>query len=198
MSETKDYKPLNDLLLRLDETIDNGATVPFSNKKMVDGDQLHELEDEVRMSMPPEIKRAQELEQQRKTILENANKEADEIRRSAEGDKAAIITEAKAEADRLVSEQEIIDRAKQYAKDEVEKANQDAADIISRAQTEADNIITDAQNKKQSIMNAMVASINSTLAEAAELLDADVNRLTKSLEDVNRMREAISRLSEAE
>lgn len=198
MSETKDYKPLNDLLLRLDETIDNGATVPFSNKKMVDGDQLHELVDEVRMSMPPEIKRAQELEQQRKTILENANKEADEIRRSAEGDKAAIITEAKAEADRLVSEQEIIDRAKQYAKDEVEKANQDAADIISRAQTEADNIITDAQNKKQSIMNAMVASINSTLAEAAELLDADVNRLTKSLEDVNRMREAISRLSEAE
>ncbi|WP_295154148.1 hypothetical protein [uncultured Ruminococcus sp.] len=198
MSETKDYKPLNDLLLRLDETIDNGATVPFSNKKMVDGDQLHELVDEIRMSMPPEIKRAQELEQQRKTILENANKEADEIRRSAEGDKAAIITEAKAEADRLVSEQEIIDRAKQYAKDEVEKANQDAADIISRAQTEADNIITDAQNKKQSIMNAMVASINSTLAEAAELLDADVNRLTKSLEDVNRMREAISRLSEAE
>lgn len=198
MSETKDYKPLNDLLLRLDETIDNGATVPFSNKKMVDGDQLHELVDEVRMSIPPEIKRAQELEQQRKTILENANKEADEIRRSAEGDKAAIITEAKAEADRLVSEQEIIDRAKQYAKDEVEKANQDAADIISRAQTEADNIITDAQNKKQSIMNAMVASINSTLAEAAELLDADVNRLTKSLEDVNRMREAISRLSEAE
>ena len=162
MSETKDYKPLNDLLLRLDETIDNGATVPFSNKKMVDGDQLHELVDEIRMSMPPEIKRAQELEQQRKTILENANKEADEIRRSAEGDKAAIITEAKAEADRLVSEQEIIDRAKQYAKDEVEKANQDAADIISRAQTEADNIITDAQNKKQSIMNAMVASINST------------------------------------
>lgn len=198
MSETKEYTPMKELLERLDETIDSGATVPFSNKKMVDGEQMHELIDEIRLSMPPEIKRAQELELQRKTILENAKKEADDIKHSAEAEKAEIIKAAKAEADKLVSEQAIIERANQFAKEQVEKASQEATDIISRANAEAENIVSDANNKKRSIMDAMVASINSTLAEASDLLESDVNRLTKSLDDVNRMREAINKLSEAE
>ncbi|ADU24149.1 MULTISPECIES: hypothetical protein [Ruminococcus] len=196
MSENKDYTPMNDLLERIDETIDNGATVPFSNKKMIDGDRIHELVDEVRMSIPPEIKRAQELEVQRKVILEAAKKEADEIRNSALSEKEAVMKDAKAEADKLVSQEAIIARAEQYVKEQVDRANQDAEDIVSRARAEAENIIADANNRKQSIMDAMVANINATLGDASETLQADVNRLTKSLEDVNRMREAILRLSE--
>ena len=196
MSENKEYTPLNELLLKIDETIDNGATVPFSNKKMVDGDQLHELVDEVRMSIPPEIKRAQELEVQRKTILENAQKDADGIRKSAETEKEELLKEAKEEADKLVAKEEIIERATEYAKQQVNSANQEAEDIINQARVEAENIIADANNRKQSIMDAMVANINSTLGDASATLEGDVDKLTKSLEDVNRMRDAILKLSE--
>ena len=196
MSELKEYKPLNDLLERLDATIDDGATVPFSNKKMVDAEYLHELVDEVRISVPPEIKRAQELEEQRKEILENSKKEAENIRQSAESDKAAVLAEARAQAEQLVSQQEIIERANQYARETVEKANQEAAEILAQARAEGESIVADANNKKQSIMEAMVANINSTLGETASLLSGDVERLSSSLDDVNRMREAISKLSE--
>lgn len=196
MSELKEYKPLNDLLERLDATIDDGATVPFSNKKMVDAEYLHELVDEVRISVPPEIKRAQELEEQRKEILENSKKEAENIRQSAESDKAAVLAEARAQAEQLVSQQEIIERANQYARETVEKANQEAAEILAQARAEGESIVADANNKKQSIMEAMVANINSTLGETASLLSGDVEKLSSSLNDVNRMREAISKLSE--
>ncbi|WP_294486131.1 hypothetical protein [uncultured Ruminococcus sp.] len=196
MSELKEYKPLNDLLERLDATIDDGATVPFSNKKMVDAEYLHELVDEVRISVPPEIKRAQELEEQRKEILENSKKEAENIRQSAESDKAAVLAEARAQAEQLVSQQEIIERANQYARETVEKANQEAAEILAQARAEGESIVADANNKKQSIMEAMVANINSTLGETASLLSGDVERLSSSLDDVNRMRDAISKLSE--
>ncbi len=196
MSELKEYKPLNDLLERLDATIDDGATVPFSNKKMVDAEYLHELVDEVRISVPPEIKRAQELEEQRKEILENSKKEAENIRQSAESDKAAVLAEARAQAEKLVSQQEIIERANQYARETVEKANQEAAEILAQARAEGESIVADANNKKQSIMEAMVANINSTLSETASLLSGDVERLSSSLDDVNRMRDAISKLSE--
>ena len=196
MSELKEYKPLNDLLERLDATIDDGATVPFSNKKMVDAEYLHELVDEVRISVPPEIKRAQELEEQRKEILENSKKEAENIRQSAESDKAAVLAEARAQAEQLVSQQEIIERANQYARETVEKANQEAAEILAQARAEGESIVADANNKKQSIMEAMVANINSTLGETASLLSGDVERLSSSLDDVNRMRAAISKLSE--
>ena len=196
MSELKEYKPLNDLLERLDATIDDGATVPFSNKKMVDAEYLHELVDEVRISVPPEIKRAQELEEQRKEILENSKKEAENIRQSAESDKAAVLAEARAQAEQLVSQQEIIERANKYARETVEKANQEAAEILAQARAEGESIVADANNKKQSIMEAMVANINSTLGETASLLSGDVERLSSSLDDVNRTREAISKLSE--
>ena len=196
MSELKEYKPLNDLLERLDATIDDGATVPFSNKKMVDAEYLHELVDEVRISVPPEIKRAQELEEQRKEILENSKKEAENIRQSAESDKAAVLAEARAQAEQLVSQQEIIERANKYARETVEKANQEAAEILAQARAEGESIVADANNKKQSIMEAMVANINSTLGETASLLSGDVEKLSSSLNDVNRMREAISKLSE--
>lgn len=196
MSENKEYTPLNELLLKIDETIDNGATVPFSNKKMVDGDQLHELVDEVRMSIPPEIKRAQELEAQRKTILENAQKDADGIRKSAEAEKSDIIKAAKEEADRLVAQEEIISRATEYAKQQVNSANQEAEDILNQARVEAENIVADANNRKQSIMEAMVSNINATLGEASATLESDVDKLTRSLEDVNRMRDAVIKLSE--
>lgn len=196
MSENKEYTPLNELLLKIDETIDNGATVPFSNKKMVDGDQIHELVDEVRMSIPPEIKRAQELEAQRKTILENAQKDADSIRKSAETEKEDVLRAAKEEADRLVAQEEIIARATEYAKQQVNAANQEAEDIINQARAEAENIIIDANNRKQSIMDAMVSNINTTLGDASATLEGDVDKLTRSLEDVNRMRDAILKLSE--
>ena len=196
MNDTKEYTPLNDLLDRIDETIDSGATVPFSNKKMLDGDTLHELVDEVRMSVPPEIKRAQELEVQRKAILDNAKAEAEEIKKSAQAEKDGIIKDAKAEAEKLVSQQEIIERAAMYAKETVDKATVEAENIVNGAKADADNIIADANSKKQSIMDAMVANINSTLGDAAELLQGDVDKLTKSLDDVNRMREAILKLSE--
>lgn len=196
MSENKEYTPLNELLLRIDETIDNGSTVPFSNKKMLDPDQIHELVDEVRMSIPPEIKRAQELEVQRKSILDNAQKDADGIRKSAESEKAAVLKEAKAEAERLVAKEEIIQRAAEYAKQQVNEANQEAADIIEQARAEAENIVADANNRKQSIMDAMISNINSTLGDASDTLAGDVDKLTRSLEDVNRMRDAILKLSE--
>lgn len=190
MSEnTQEYTPLNELLLRIDETIDSGATVPFSNKKMIDADQLHELIDEIRISIPPEIKRAQEMEAQKKAILDNAKKEADEIRASAQSEKDEIIKEAKAEAEKLINEQEIIQRATEYAKREVENANQESNEIISKAQAEADNTINEARTKEKAIREAMVSNIETTLAEASQVLG-------KNLDAVNKIRDAIAHIGE--
>ena len=176
---TQEYTPLNELLLRIDETIDSGSTVPFSNKKMIDADQLHELIDEIRISIPPEIKRAQEMEAQKKAILDNAKQEADEIKAAAQSEKDNIIKEAKAEADKLVSEQDIIQRATEYAKREVETANQ----------AEADSTISEARTKEKAIREAMVSNIESTLAEASQVLE-------KNLDAVNKIRDAIAHIGE--
>ncbi len=183
MSENKTAKsrealPLEQILLKIDEAIDNGSAVPFSNKKMVDADQMHEFVDEIRINIPTEIKRAKDMESQKKTILENAQKEADDIVAKAKQQADSIVAEAQAEADRLVSQQEIIGRANEYAQAQAERANQEAADIVNQA-----------REKELAIREAMVSNINSSLTEAAAIL-------AKNLEAVNNTRDAISRISE--
>lgn len=176
--KAKEINPLDDLLLRMDEAIDSGSTVPFSNKKMVDADQLHELIDQIRLDMPTEIKRAKDIEAQKKSIIEQAEKDAADVTAEARKRVTEMIKDAKAEADRLVSQQEIVGRANEYAKEQVERANKEAEEIIAQA-----------REKEKQIRDAMVKSINESLTEASAVLQ-------KNLDAVNTTMEAISKINE--
>lgn len=176
--KAKEIKPLEELLLRIDEAIDSGSTVPFSNKKMYDPEQLHEFIDEIRLNMPAEIKRAKDIEAQKQSIIEQAEKDAEDVTNEARRRVTEMIKDAKAEADKLVSQQEIVGRANEYAKEQVEAANKESEEIIAKA-----------REKEKQIREAMVSNINSSLSEAASILQ-------KNLDSVNTTMAAISKISE--
>lgn len=157
---------VEEILEKIEELIDSSSTVPFSNKKMVDAEQLHEYVDSIRLNLPAEIKQAKDMTRDRKNILAEANKEADDI-----------VKKAKGEAQRLVSEQEILKQAAEYAKVQVQKADEKAAGIIAEAQA-----------KEKAIREAMAANITATLSDAAEVL-------AKNLKAVNDTRDAVSKIA---
>ena len=177
-NNSKEATPIEQILLKIDEAIDSGNAVPFSNKKMVDADMIHEFVDEVRINLPTEIKRAKDMENQKKVILDNAQKDADDIVAQAKAQAEEIVRNAQAEADKLVSQQEIVGRANEYAQAQAQRANEEAAQILEQA-----------REKERSIRQAMVSNINASLAEAAAVLE-------KNLTDVNSTREAIAKIAE--
>ena len=71
----------------------------------------------------------------------------------------------------------------------METANQEANEIISKAQAEADSTISEARTKEKAIREAMVSNIESTLAEASQVLE-------KNLDAVNKIRDAIAHIGE--
>lgn len=176
--KSPELKEVDNLLLRIDEYIDSCGTVVFSNKKMVDGEEIHDLVDQIRLKLPPEVKRAKQVDEQKDAIVSAASKEADGIVDQAKRQAEEILRQAKAEADKLVSEQEIVNRANEYARDQVQRANDEAASIIEQA-----------RDKEKAIRSAMVENINATLSEAHAVLQ-------KNLDSVNSTMEAISRISE--
>ena len=176
--KSKELKPVDDILFKIDEYVDSCGSLPFTNKKSVDPDELHELVDKIRLSMPGEMKRAKEVDSQKATIVSDANKEADGIIEAAKQQADAILRQAKAEADKLVSEQEIVTRANDYARNQVQRANDEAAEIIDQA-----------REKEKAIRAAMVENINSSLSQAAAVLQ-------KNLDSVNSTMEAISKIAE--
>lgn len=88
----------------------SGRRIPFQRKVIVDEPRTLYLIDQLRVSIPEDVKEAEQVLRQRQTILEQAQREADRIVKAAE-DLAAtrvqeheITRQAQAKAERMVAE----------------------------------------------------------------------------------------------
>ncbi|MCL2077432.1 MAG: ATPase [Oscillospiraceae bacterium] len=123
---------IEEILEMMDETIDKSMQVPFSNKKsLVDVDKMRELVDEIRLSMPNEIKQAKKLVQDRKIIIEDAKGEAD-----------SIIKKAEEKAKQLVTQQEITRLAQQRANEIMASAQAKSKELRSTTNEYLDNTLS--------------------------------------------------------
>ncbi len=110
------------LVDKLEELFSQGRSVPFTKSVMLDEDQMMDIIDQMRISVPNEIKRSQQVLAQRDRILAQAKEEHDRM-----------IEIANEKREQLISSHEI-----------TAEANNRAKQIISQAQTEADVIKQEA------------------------------------------------------
>ncbi|MDP4152338.1 MAG: hypothetical protein Q8865_02700 [Bacillota bacterium] len=119
---------------KLDELLDDSFKVPLSSGKcVVDMVMLTELLNDMRESLPVELKQAEAIVRERNDIVAAARREADIITKNAE-EKARL----------LVSQEEIILSAKQQANEMLDAARSQANNIMADAKKSAGEAITNA------------------------------------------------------
>ena len=64
------------LLDTLEDSISNGKKIPFSNKCIIDENEVVDLIHEIRENLPDELKQAKWVKEERQRILNEAQKEA--------------------------------------------------------------------------------------------------------------------------
>ena len=107
---------VDELLDLMEDLLEEGTGVPFiGGKRMVDVDKARDVIDEIRQSLPGEIRQAKAIVNDRGDIIAGAKREADGLVRKAE-DRVRV----------MLSEQEI-----------VKAAQQRAAEIVTTAQAQA-------------------------------------------------------------
>ena len=148
---------VEEILELMDELLDKSSSVPFSQKKMIDVEQMREYIDSIRLNLPGEIKRAKDITE--------ANKEAEEI-----------VKKAKDEAKKLVAQEEIIKQAADYAKQIAAEANKQAADIVEQAKA-----------KDKAIREALSENLNKSLSEAAEVLTKSLKDVNTTRDAVSKI-----------
>lgn len=153
---------IDEILNLMEGLLDKASTVPFSNKKMIDCEQMREYIDTIRLNMPAELKKAKDTARDRENIIAEANKEAEEIIKKAE-ERAKV----------LVSEQEIIKQADDVANDQ-----------IKRAMQQADQIVSEAIAKDKDIRNALAANLDKVLSDAQRVLTRNLNEVTATKDAV--------------
>lgn len=110
---------IEEILDEIDELLDNSTSIPFvQHKKIIDGERLRELVNDVRLNMNQELKEAKEIERESQRILSNAKASAEDIVRRAED-----------RAEQLVEHEKIVVEARKKAIEILTKAQNSSKTI---------------------------------------------------------------------
>lgn len=100
------------LLDEMEEIIENASKVPFSDKTIIDGEEMAGIIDDIRLSLPKDIRQAKWVKDEQERILSEAKSEYDKViiaaKKQAEYlvETDAIKKEAEKRADAILSEAE--------------------------------------------------------------------------------------------
>jgi cell division septum initiation protein DivIVA len=122
------------LIDKLEELITEAKKVPFSSLVMVDEEKVFEIIDEMRATLPEELKQARWIVKERQEMLDEAEKEAQKV-----------INEAREKAKQMASETEVVKLAESQAQEIIEAAKQREREIRLSAEDYADEIMANLE-----------------------------------------------------
>jgi len=150
------------LVDRLEELFNESRPIWFTHSVMVDEDRMLDLIDQMRVSIPEEIKKAQQILAQRDRILAQAQEEANRTiqlaREKAEQmiERDAIIQAAHARAEQII----------QQARLETETTKRDADEYVleslSRLEVELEKMLNQVRNVVRALQSERQQSLTST------------------------------------
>lgn len=153
------------LLEELEEITVNSSKVPLTGKVWVDSEDIKEIVKEIKEELPEEIQRAQWINDERDRLISEAENEA-----------GIIIANARTQADALVENNEITNRARARAEE-----------IISNADLQSKNLKMRTYEYIDNVMNSMIERVEYAnkvyLTDMYEGLKGSFDQVTEMLND---------------
>lgn len=129
------------LLERLEVELVDARSLPFSDKCLVDREEMLFLVRMIREGLPEELERAKWVLQQNRQLINQARREADTIMRDAEAQMA-----------RMIDEHEVTQQALNNASVMIEDASRQGAEIRAAAIDYAHEMMTNLENHLTDIL----------------------------------------------
>jgi cell division septum initiation protein DivIVA len=124
------------LLDRLETQLSKGWRLPFTSNLVIDEDSLLDIIDQMRISIPEEVKQAKRVAAERERMLEQSRQEADRI-----------VTMAQQQVGSLTSEHEVVKSAQEKAEEILAEANRSAGEIRAEADTYVMDVLSDMEEQ---------------------------------------------------
>ena len=118
------------LIDKLDDIIHNARSVPLTDSVMIDREEIYDLLDQMRSTIPEEIKQARWIVKERQEMLAEAKQESERI-----------VAEARSRPSRLASQEEVVRLAERKAHEIIEDAREREREIRLGAEDYADEVL---------------------------------------------------------
>ncbi len=141
------------LVDRLEELFNESRPLPFSHSVIVNEDRMLDLIDQMRVSIPEEIKKAQQLLAQRDRILAQAQEEANRTlalareKSEALASRDSIVLEAKARAEQIIAQ------AHQDVNVIMRESDEYVLETLTRLEAEMERLLSQARNGIRAIQS---------------------------------------------
>ena len=144
------------LIDKLDELVQNAKSVPMTDQVRIDREEIWEIIDQMRSTIPEEIKQARWIVKERQEMLAEAKRESERL-----------VGEAREQAARDASEQEVVKLAERQAQQMLEDARQRERETRLAAEDYADGILEHLEVKPQLLAQLPVAPSEAECASGA-------------------------------
>ncbi len=122
---------VEEILEEMENLLLEASRLPFTNKRVIDEDDLGRLIDELREVLPGELMEANRIITERQNIIEAAQKEAQ-----------GIVDQGKNYITRLTDENAIVRQAQEQASEIIQQAQREARDLRTDAVIYADDVFS--------------------------------------------------------
>lgn len=126
------------LIDHLEDILNNGTRVPFSSRVMVEEEDLLAVVDQLRLSLPQELKQARKVVQDRQKIITDAQAQAD-----------SIVTTARSRAEYFLTEQGLTNEAKVRSEEMLRKAKENVKRVTGEVDVYALGMISELETLLQ-------------------------------------------------
>ncbi len=118
------------LIDKLDDVIHNARSVPLTDSVMIDREEIYDILDQMRSTIPEEIKQARWIVKERQDMLAEAKQEAERL-----------LHDAQQRAEQLAAETEIVRLAEHNAQQIMEDARDREREVRLGAEDYADDVL---------------------------------------------------------
>ena len=143
------------LVDRLEELLNQSRPLPFTHNVMVDEDRMLDLIDQMRVAIPEEVKKAQQLLAQRDRLMAQAQEEANRTiaiaREKSEQlvERDAIVQAARSQADQIIAQSHVEgDRTRQEADEYV-------METLAHLEMEMERLLNQVRNGIRTLQNEL-------------------------------------------
>jgi len=164
------------LLEELEDIAENSHPLPFTNKITIDRDELYEIINEIRERLPGEIKQSKFIVSERKRIIDDANKEAEDIVATTNEKVARLVEDHEITKQAYEQAARIVDNAKQSAKEMRIGATEYADEVLALAESRLKKMMEELRNESIDIDNFFNNSLEVIYENRQELRGIDINR----------------------
>ena len=162
-----------DLLDELEEIVDTAPSVPLTGKIMVESSEILEIVDDIKKSLPEDVKQAKWLKDEKERILAEAKEEYEKI-----------ILEAKKQAGFLVDNNDITLTAKKRA-DSISDAADDYSKVLKmKTYDYLDRMLYDMQDKVDQLNVRYASEMYESLEKSFEEINSQLQKNRDELKEM--------------